>query len=34
LIPGAIFKTVPGVHNDANHGKEFSDEVISFLRKK
>lgn len=34
LIPGAIFKTVPGVHNDAYHGKEFSDEVISFLRKK
>jgi pimeloyl-ACP methyl ester carboxylesterase len=34
LIPGSVFKTVPGVHNDANHGKEFSDEVISFLRNK
>jgi pimeloyl-ACP methyl ester carboxylesterase len=34
LIQGSVFKTVPGVHNDANHGKEFSDEVISFLRKK
>ena len=33
LIPGARFVTVPGVHNDASHGKEFSDAVLSFLRK-
>ncbi|MBL7763836.1 MAG: alpha/beta fold hydrolase, partial [Chitinophagaceae bacterium] len=33
LIPGAVYKTVPGVHNDAYHKKEFSTEVISFLRK-
>ncbi len=24
LIPGAVYKTVPGVHNDAYHKKEFS----------
>ncbi|MES1219858.1 MAG: alpha/beta fold hydrolase [Bacteroidota bacterium] len=34
LIPGAIFTTTPGVHNDANQSKEFSAAVISFLQKK
>jgi pimeloyl-ACP methyl ester carboxylesterase len=34
LIPGAMFITTPGVHNDANQSKEFSEAVISFLQKK
>ena len=34
LIPGAVFKSVPGEHNDASHGKEFSKEVITFLQAK
>ncbi|MEJ0102476.1 MAG: alpha/beta fold hydrolase [Bacteroidota bacterium] len=34
LIPTASFVTVPGVHNDASHNKEFSTAVISFLQKK
>ena len=33
LIPGAVYKTVPGVHNDAYHKKEFSAEVIFFLKR-
>ena len=34
LMPTASFVTVPGVHNDASHNKEFSTAVISFLQKK
>jgi len=34
LIPGAVFITTPGVHNDANQSKEFSTAIISFLQKK
>lgn len=34
LIHNSVFKTVPGDHNNANHSKEFSAEVISFLQKK
>lgn len=33
LIPGSVYKTVPGVHNDTYTKKEFSAEVISFLKK-
>ena len=32
LIPKAIFKTVPGDHGGAVRTKEFSEEVISFLK--
>jgi pimeloyl-ACP methyl ester carboxylesterase len=32
LIPGAIFKEVPGNHNNASGTKAFSDTVISFLK--
>ena len=32
LIPGSVFKTVPGVHNDASRGPEFSEQTIAFLR--
>jgi pimeloyl-ACP methyl ester carboxylesterase len=34
LLPHSIYKIVPGNHNNANHSKEFSAEVISFLQKK
>ncbi|MEI9920335.1 MAG: alpha/beta hydrolase [Bacteroidota bacterium] len=33
LIPRSTYKRVPGVHNDTSRSKEFSMEVISFLKK-
>ncbi|MCW3116641.1 MAG: Pimeloyl-ACP methyl ester carboxylesterase [Chitinophagaceae bacterium] len=34
LLPNAVYKTVPGVHNTTHQSKEFSAEVISFFAKK
>lgn len=33
LIPKSTYKRVPGVHNDTHRSKDFSMEVISFLKK-
>jgi pimeloyl-ACP methyl ester carboxylesterase len=33
LIPGSTYVRVPGIHNNANVSKEFSSEVITFLKK-
>lgn len=33
MIPKSAYKRVPGTHNDAHKSKDFSIEVISFLRK-
>jgi pimeloyl-ACP methyl ester carboxylesterase len=32
LIPNAVFKTVPGNHNNASHSAEFAEAIISFLK--
>jgi hypothetical protein len=32
LIPGSIFKEVPGKHNMASGTKAFSDTVIAFMK--
>jgi len=34
MIPGAVFMTVPGVHNTAWGTKEFAEKVVGFLNRK
>jgi pimeloyl-ACP methyl ester carboxylesterase len=34
LVPGSIYRTTPGVHNDANKTKEFSTVIINFFKGK
>ncbi|HEY9047506.1 MAG TPA: alpha/beta hydrolase [Ohtaekwangia sp.] len=34
LIPGAIYKRVPGDHNNTARSQGFSDQVLAFLKKK
>ena len=34
LIPKALYKRVPGDHNNTARSQAFSDEVVAFLKKK
>jgi hypothetical protein len=34
MIPNALYKRVPGDHNNTARSQAFSDQVVAFLKKK